>query len=278
MWPAADIDHIAGLLAPVAGGAAMDEARQILEASGDLETARARAGRRAAGAPLGLVLGRQAFLGVELLAREDVLAPREETELLGSEVLAILKRAASKDPRMIDMGCGCGNLACACAAALPALRVWASDITPSCSALARENAIQLGLGDRVTVAQGDLFAPLAGFGLAGSVDVVAMNPPYIPSSSLEKTHAGLLRHEPRAAFDGGPYGVSILTRLMREAPPFLKEGGSLLFEFGRGQGRMVSTLAERIPWYSGIRLLTDAQGEPRVGVLVRNGAPWAPDP
>ena len=100
-----------------------------------------------------------------------------------------------------------------------------------------------------------------------SMDLVVMNPPYIPSSSLEKTHARLLEHEPREAFDGGPYGISIVTRLLQDAPAFLKPGGHLLFEFGQGQEKLVQRLAERREAYAGIGFAADAQGAPRVGIL-----------
>jgi methylase of polypeptide subunit release factors len=77
----------------------------------------------------------------------------------------------------------------------------------------------------------------------------------------------LLRHEPREAFDGGPYGISILTRLLQEAPPFLKDGGNLLFEFGLGQARMVQSLVDRGGKYSELRFALDANGEARAAVL-----------
>jgi release factor glutamine methyltransferase len=272
-------DQVATRLAHEAGSGAAEEAQRIIDSARAAKPEDWKGlvlewtDRRAQGVPLGLVIGRQRFLGVDLLAKNDVLAPREETEILGREVLAILRGLALDDPerelRMIDMGCGSGNLACAVAAALPRARVWASDITASCAALTRENVVHLALQDRVEVSEGDLFAPLAGRGLEGTMDVVVMNPPYIPSTSLEKTHAGLLHHEPRAAFDGGPYGVSVVTRLLQEAPPFLKEGGHLLFEFGLGQERLVQSLAQRKSLYSEIRFALDAGGRARAAILRR---------
>ncbi len=269
--------RVAAILAKQAGSRAEDEAERILEAARAMRPEDCQAlvlewaGRRAAGAPLGLVIGRQRFLGIDLLAKEDVLAPREETEILGNEVLAILRALSQEEParelRMIDMGCGSGNLACAAAVAVPQTRVWASDITASCVDLARINVAHLALQDRIQVTQGDLFAPLSARGLEGTMDLVVMNPPYIPSTSLEHSHAGLLHHEPREAFDGGPYGISILTRLLQEAPPFLKNGGHLLFEFGLGQARMVQSLVERNQLYSGLRFASDPHGEARAAVL-----------
>ncbi|WP_243384931.1 N5-glutamine methyltransferase family protein [Geothrix alkalitolerans] len=218
-----------------------------------------------------LAAGHHSFLGVDLLVGEDVLVPREETEILGREVLALLRARSAEAPerelRMIDMGCGAGNLACIAALGVPSVRAWAADISDACVRLTRANVARLGLEDRVMVAQGDLFAALAGEGLEGTMDLVVMNPPYIPSHVLEATLAGLLEHEPRAAFDGGPYGITIFTRLLQEAPAFLKPGGHLLFEFGLGQAKMVQALAERNRRHSTIRFVADAQGQPRVAVL-----------
>ena len=269
--------QVATIVAREAGSGAAEEAERIIDSA---RTARVEdwqglalgwAERRAQGVPLGLVIGRQRFLGVDLLAKDDVLAPREETEILGREVLAILHGLALEDPerelRVIDMGCGSGNLACAVAVAIPRARVWASDVTASCADLTRENVAHLALQDRVQISQGDLFAPLTGKGLEGTMDVVVMNPPYIPSTSLEKSHAGLLHHEPREAFDGGPYGISIVTRLLHEAPPFLREGGHLLFEFGLGQERIVKSVVQRKNLYSEFRFASDASGNARAAIL-----------
>lgn len=218
-----------------------------------------------------LAAGHHRFLGVDLLVGEDVLVPREETEILGREILALLRALSHEEPerelRMIDMGCGSGNLACAAALGVPSVRAWAADTTDACACLARANVARLGLEDRVVVAQGDLFASLANEGLEGTMDLVVMNPPYIPSHVLEATLAGLLEHEPRAAFDGGPYGITILARLLQEAPAFLNPAGHLLFEFGLGQAKLVRTLVERTRRYSTTRFVADAQGHPRVAVL-----------
>ncbi|WP_257313101.1 N5-glutamine methyltransferase family protein [Geothrix fuzhouensis] len=218
-----------------------------------------------------LEVGHHSFLGVDLLVGKGVLVPREETEILGREVLAIIRALSLEEPerelRMIDMGCGSGNLACTAALGGPSVRVWASDTTDSCALLTRANVARLGLEDQVVVTQGDLFAPLANMGLEGTMDLVVMNPPYIPSHVLEASLAGLLEHEPRAAFDGGPYGITILTRLLQEAPAFLNPGGHLLFEFGLGQDGLIRALVERNRRYSTLRFVGDAQGRPRVAVL-----------
>jgi len=74
----------------------------------------------------------------------------------------------------------------------------------------------------------------------------------------------LLEHEPREAFDGGPYGLSIQQRVVKEALPFLRHGGILLFEIGLGQERQVRMLFERMKGYEGISLVANDAGEVRV--------------
>jgi release factor glutamine methyltransferase len=200
------------------------------------------------------------FMEVELLVERGVLVPREETELLGTTALKILP----ENPRIIDMCCGSGNLACALASRSPNSRVWASDLTEACVSLARRNAVFANVQDRVVVTQGDLFAGLAGLGLEGTIDLVVCNPPYISQAKLAGERAALLDNEPREAFDGGPYGLSIHQRVVREALPFLKPGGSLLFEIGLGQERQVKMLFERTRAYEDIRMVANAAGEVRV--------------
>jgi release factor glutamine methyltransferase len=210
-----------------------------------------------------LSAGRQTFLGVELLCGPGALVPRPETELLGRTAIERIREAGAA-PRVIDVCCGAGNLACAVATHVPGARVWATDLTDGCVGWARRNVEQLGLAARVTVRQGDLFAGLAGDGLEGTVDVVVCNPPYISSGRLATDRALLLEHEPREAFDGGPYGLTIHQRVLKEALPFLKPGGWLLFEIGEGQDRQIGLLFQRARTYDEIGLATNAAGTPRV--------------
>lgn len=211
-----------------------------------------------------LVEGRQTFLGIEMLCGPGVLVPRPETELLARVAIDAVRQAGEAS-RVIDMCCGAGNLACAIAVHVPGAHVWASDLTDSCVRQARDNVMHLGLGDRVQVVQGDLFAGLEGRGLEGSVDVLVCNPPYISSKRLEDERAPLLEHEPREAFDGGPYGLSIHQAVIREATSYLKPHGWLFVEVGLGQDRQVKLLLERTRAYEAAELFSpDPSAPPRV--------------
>jgi len=268
-----DILQRGGIAGASAEAARIVQAAQALTQADQVSAARAMAERRAAGAPLAYVIGREMFMGIELIVAEGALAPREETELLGNTALNALRSLGTDTPRVIDMCCGSGNLACAIAHHLPSARVWASDLTDGCIAVTRCNVRHVGVSDRVVIAQGDLFAGLAGFSLEGTIDAVVCNPPYISQGKLVTERAELLQHEPREAFDGGPYGLSIQQRVVKDSLPFLRPGGILMFEIGLGQERQVKMLFERAKAYENIRLVANATGEVRV-VSARKCAEW----
>ena len=248
------------------------EAARLVAASladGELDPGRvlAMAQARARGLLLPRLTGKARFMGLELEAGADVFVIREETELLGwSAVERLRASAGGSAPCLVDVGCGAGNLTCGIAAAVPAARIWAIDIDPACVGQTRRNVLRHGLQDRVEVLEGDLFAPLEGLGLEGALDLVVCNPPYIASVRLEKDRAYLLDHEPRAAFDGGPYGISMQMRLVKESLRFLRPGGWLAFEFGAGQERQVQSLAERSGGYDRMEIARDAGGAGRVSL------------
>jgi release factor glutamine methyltransferase len=224
--------------------------------------------RDSSGSPMAYQRGIQHFLGVDLLVDGGALVPRQETELLGRTALAQLRRLAPDGDGvlMIDLCCGSGNLACALAVALPGLRAHAADLTDGCVSLARRNVASLRLTDRVTVHQGDLFDAFDVAGLAGRVDVIVANPPYISSGRLERDRALLARHEPREAFDGGPYGLSIHQRLINGAPQWLRPEGWLFCELGLGQGKQLRRLFDRAGAYDEVAFACDPAGNERVAM------------
>ena len=213
-----------------------------------------------------LARGNVRFLGIELVAAEGALVARKETETLGQTAVRLIgDRTRETGPQtVIDMCCGSGNLACAIASHVDGAKVFATDLTDGCVNVARQNVEALGLGERVKVGQGDLFAGLADFALEGTVDAVVCNPPYISTGKLESEKAELLAQEPREAFDGGPYGIAIHQRVVRDALAFLKPGGLLMFEIGAGQARQVTALFARAKGYEAVESVPDASGEVRV--------------
>jgi release factor glutamine methyltransferase len=222
-------------------------------------------GERLRGTPLAHLTQRQRFMGLELLAGPQALIPRRETELLGLAAAQLLAEAArgGRAVLALDVCTGSGNLALGMATQVPTARVLAADLSHEAVELARQNVLALGLQQRVEVREGDLLAPFDETTFLGQIDVLTCNPPYISSPKVDALPSEIAAHEPRLAFDGGPFGVRILQRLIREAPRFVRPGGWLAFEVGLGQGAAVSKRLTPAAGYAEVRALTDAQGEVR---------------
>ena len=212
------------------------------------------------------------FMDLSFRLGPNVLAPRKETELLAKVCIERLSKGPAR-PRVIDMCCGCGNLAIAIAHQIRDADVWACDLTADTVAGAWNNVLRYELQNRVTVVQGDMFENIRNIGLEGQVDLVMCNPPYISTGRLNGDRAHLLDSEPREAFDGGPYGISIQQRLVREALDFLKPGGWLAFEFGHGQERQAASMITRTKAYSEVLFVLDPNGIPRVAITTKLASP-----
>ncbi|MGF9755125.1 HemK/PrmC family methyltransferase [Microvirga sp. 0TCS3.31] len=217
--------------------------------------------RRVAGSPLAHLTGRQSFLGVELLAGPEALVPRVETEILGRTALDLVR--TTDGSLVVDLCTGAGNLAAAVAVAAPQVTLHAADLSTSAVGLARANMVFAGVADRVTLSDGDLFDALPA-DLRGSVDVLICNPPYISSARVGEMAAEISEHEPRMAFDGGSLGLSIVSRLVQEAPDWLRPGGWLCFEIGLGQGAYWQKRIPRFPGWEVVEPVEDDEGNIRV--------------
>ncbi len=243
--------------APKAALPALDEAsaarlRELIE-------------RRKSGVPLAHLTERQTFLGLELLAGPDALIPRKETEILGRAALAkITCMARKRGPLVvIDVCTGSGNLALAYAYYEPQAQVLASDLSAEAVRLARRNREFMGLTARVDVRIGDLLEPFEDAAFLGRCDFLSCNPPYISAAKVKEMHPEIARHEPQAAFNGGAYGVSVLMKLVKNAPRYLRPGGWLGFEVGHGQGPGLARQLERNAAFVAVETYSDAAGEIR---------------
>jgi release factor glutamine methyltransferase len=217
--------------------------------------------RRIDGVPLSHLTGRQIFMGIEMLAGPEALIPRKETEIVCRGALSRLPTQGAC--RVIDVCCGAGNLGLAIAMLRPEAVVTGSDLSVEAVALANRNVAFLGVSDRVSFQAGDLFAPFDTTEYTGQIDLIICNPPYISSARVDQMPREIAAFEPRLAFDGGPFGVRILTRLVREARKFLKPDSWLAFEVGLGQGPAMQKILQGSPLYQDVESLPDEGGETR---------------
>ena len=203
---------------------------------------------RSTGKPMEYILGEAPFMGWPLVAGAGALIPRQETELLAGICIQALEDMLDDKDKLdvIELGTGSGNIAVAIALDIEQARVWASDVSEEAVEIARLNVERFDIGDRVRLFSGDLFKPLDGEGLENAADLVVCNPPYIPTSSLEKLASEIIDHEPVVALDAGAYGINIFRRLIAESPGYLRQGGMLAFEIGAGQDKLVERLFKKV--------------------------------
>ena len=197
--------------------------------------------QRLEGIPLAHITKRQQFMDIEFHVGPEALVPRKETEMLGYAALKILNNILEKknDARVIDVCTGSGNLAISLAYYQPKADIYASDLSNEAIEIAILNMNRYRLNDRLRFYTGDLFQPFDHRQFHSSMDLITCNPPYISSGKLKTMPDEIISYEPKMAFDGGPFGINILNRFIKEAPKYLVSEGWLAFEVGRGQGEHV---------------------------------------
>ena len=176
--------------------------------------------RRRDGVPVAYLIGSAGFYGRDFLVNQHVLVPRPETEHLVDEALGFITGAM----RVLDVGTGCGAIACTIAAVTGAT-VDATDVSTAALEVAQANARRLRVADRCKFYIGDLARPVAG----KRYDVIIANLPYIPSADLPRP-PDPASFEPRLALDGGPDGLALYRKLMRDLADLVEPGGIVLLE------------------------------------------------
>jgi release factor glutamine methyltransferase len=204
----------------------------------ELATFRSLIERRMAGEPTQYLTGVKEFYNRSFKVDARVLIPRPETELLVEAALHALPKDAPS--RALDVCTGSGCIAISLAAERPQASVLATDLSPEACALARENAEALGVGARVTISQGDLFAPVPE---DARFQLVVSNPPYIASWEIPGLSVEV-RREPHLALDGGQDGLAVIRRVIEGARRYLLPGGLLAMEIGETQGTAVRELLQ----------------------------------
>jgi release factor glutamine methyltransferase len=279
------------------------------------------------GEPIQYIIGHVDFRGLEIRCDRRALIPRPETELLVEEVLRskvegqktevrgrmmedgdrrsevsnrnseigsgnqYLPPATRHSPLVIaDVGCGTGCIGLALLAELPDAEVIAVDISPDALALARENAVRLGLAERFTAVQGDLLGrgqesggnrqsaighrqwgcgegQMADGGIVffpeRSFDLIVSNPPYVFSRVWENLEPCVRDFEPRLALDGGADGLDLIRPLVAQSARVLKPGGRLFLEIGCDQGQAVFQCLEKAG-FRDVRIVKDLAGLDRI--------------
>jgi release factor glutamine methyltransferase len=220
--------------------------------------------RRLTHEPLAYIVGRREFYGIDIASMTGALIPRPETEMLVDLALREVRR---RGPclHIVDVGTGSGAVAIAIAANAPGVSVTAIDASEAALAVARRNAVNAGVVDRVRVRCGDLLDR------QGPFDVIVANLPYVSEAEWCGLAPEIREHEPREALVGGQTGVEVIGRLLQSAQHSIAPGGVIGAEIGATQAVAVLGMArENFPGAES-RVMKDLAGCDRMLVVRTRG-------
>jgi release factor glutamine methyltransferase len=197
------------------------------------------AARRLAREPVARIVGYREFWGLDVRLGPATLVPRPETETVVEMALALIDAEGPRQRalRIADLGTGSGALLLALLSELPNAFGIATDISFGALAVAHDNAVRLGFAGRAAFVSCDF-----GAALAGSLDLVVSNPPYVKRKDVAALAPEVREHDPPAALDGGPDGLAGYRALARDARRLLKSRGHLVVELGAGSERDVAAV------------------------------------
>lgn len=220
--------------------------------------------RRAAGEPTQYLIKTQDFYGRTFGVDARALIPRPETELLAERVL----RATPKDEpvRLADVGCGSGAIGLTLAAERPQATVVLTDVSEAAAALARENALKLGVSERVEVRVGSLVEPLGD----DVFDAIVTNLPYVPDGERHTLPLHIREHEPHLALFGGPDGLDLYRAFAPAVARHVRAGGLVVCEHGAEHGDAMPTLFDDTLWEQ-VTVDADLAGLDRFTWAIRRG-------
>ena len=193
--------------------------------------------KRLQGEPVAYLIGKRGFHNIELYVAPGVLIPRPETELLVEIGLQEIKRL-NTPANILDLGTGSGAIALAIASDASQAIVTATDQSTEALKIAKTNAKQLKIADRVQFLQGSWYEALEA---GASFDVILSNPPYIASQDSH-LNQGDLRFEPLSALTDHGTGLSCLESIISGAQLYLNPTGLIAVEHGFDQSEAVVSL------------------------------------
>jgi release factor glutamine methyltransferase len=214
-------------------------------APSEIDALRELVRRRGQREPLQHIVGSTSFCGYEIAVNRHALIPRPETELLAELGWQFLSTLNSQLSTVLDFGTGTGCIAIALAAKCPNAEITALDVSADALALAKQNALQNQVVERIEFLQGDGFAV---FTTKTQFDLLISNPPYIASAEIETLDPEVKDFDPRGALDGGADGLDFYRRISTEAKPLLKPDGKMMLEFGDGQADAIKKIFENEKW------------------------------
>ncbi|MBE5926895.1 MAG: peptide chain release factor N(5)-glutamine methyltransferase [Lachnospiraceae bacterium] len=214
---------------------------------------------RATRKPLQHITGVQEFYGLEFIVNENVLIPRQDTEILVEEVIKIINNPDCKDTgcHILDMCTGSGCIAITLAKNCENTKVTGVDISDGALEVAVANK-EKNSAANVDFIQSNLFE-----NINNKFDIIVSNPPYIESDVIDTLMQEVKDFEPRLALDGEADGLKFYREITKQSLKYMKPSGYLLYEIGHNQGEAVSNIMIE-NGYTAVKVIKDLAGLDRV--------------
>ncbi len=191
------------------------------------------------GVPLAYLLAKEEFFGYTFKVNKHTLIPRPSTEFIVERAISLIKR--ERLSRVLDLGCGCANIAISIVKECPQVFMVASEISKEALKVSKENARQLKV--RVHFVNSDLLSAFK----PASFELIVSNPPYVESNYLRKSKE--LCFEPKIALDGKSDGLYFLRRIILSSRRYLTKPGYLLLEVGINQRERIDSFLKKVDNY-----------------------------
>lgn len=211
------------------------------------------------GKPVQYITNNQEFMKLNFYVDENVLIPQPDTEILVEEVIKSID--IMENIEILDMCTGSGCIGISLAKNIKNTKVTLVDISKEAIEIAKKNAIQNGVENKVTFIQSDMFE-----NVKGKFDIIVSNPPYIKTDIIQ-TLDKQVQNEPHIALDGGEDGLDFYKMLINEAHKYLKKDGKIFLEIGYDQKQEVESLAKQSKHYKKIETIKDLSQNDRVIIL-----------
>ena len=190
--------------------------------------------------PLQYLLNCAYFMGSKYKVNENVLIPRDETEILVNCAYELVKNRKEKID-ILDIGTGSGCISIELAKKMDNVEILGVDISSDAIRTALENVNNQNVVRKVILRKSDLYSKIRG---NEKFDLIVSNPPYIPLKNKNELQIEVLKEPESALFANDENGVEFYDRIIKDAPKYLKEGGYVAFELGQGQAGIVQKMLQ----------------------------------
>ncbi len=192
--------------------------------------------------PIAYLIGKKDFWKYQFSISEGVLIPRPDTEIIVDEALKISKNKSNF--KVLDIGLGSGCILFSILKEKKFFRGVGIDVSKKCIEIAKINALELGLLNRVKIIKSDVDNYNC-----GKYDLIISNPPYINKLDLNYLDKDIINFEPKIALNGGLDGLSVVRKVISKASKLIKKNGSFIIEIAFNQKNKIKNLLIKEGFY-----------------------------